>query len=98
MKEIIEEFVCTVTKDNRTITVTYCHPTYSHSGTCIFESHNTMGTSKPIRQKFIIMTSCEMGDVIEYIYQTRGLTSEDFNEVSLLIREHSREQAELVSE
>jgi len=57
-----------------------------------------MGTSKPIRQKFIIMTSCEMGDVIEYIYQTRGLTSEDFNEVSLLIREHSREQAELVSE
>ena len=98
MKEILDEFVCTVTKENRTITVTYCHPTYSHSGTCIFETHNMMGTSKPIRQKFIIMTSCEMGDVIEYIYQTRGLTSEDFNEVSLLIREHSREQAELVSE
>lgn len=98
MREIIEEFVCTVTKDNRTITVTYCHPTYSHSGSCVFETHNMMGTSKPIRQKFIIMTSCEMGDVIEYIYQTRGLTSEDFNDVNLLIREHSREQVELVSE
>ena len=98
MREILDEFVCTVTKDNRTITVTYCHPTYSHSGSCIFETHNMMGTSKPIRQKFIIMTSCEMGDVIEYIYQTRGITSEDFNDVNLLIREHSREQAELVSE
>ncbi len=98
MKEIIEEFVCTVTKDNRTITVTYCHPTYSHSGTCIFESHQTMGISKPIRQKFIIMTECNMGDIIEYIYQTRGLTSDDFNEVNQLIREHSRGQAESLPE
>ncbi len=47
------------------------------------------GTSKPIIQDFVMMTKCDMGDVIEYIYQTRGLNENDFNEVNMLIREHS---------
>jgi hypothetical protein len=48
------------------------------------------GISKPIIQNFLIMTGCDMGDVIEYIYQTRGLTEKDFDEVNMIIREHSR--------
>jgi hypothetical protein len=48
------------------------------------------GSIKPIKQKFIIMTGCDMGDIIEYIYQKRGLSEKDFNEVNILIREHSR--------
>jgi hypothetical protein len=52
------------------------------------------GLSKPIIQKFIVMTGCEMGDVIEYIYQTRGLNENDFNEINMLIREHSRKKVE----
>ena len=90
MKELLDEFICTVTEENRTITLTYCHPTFTHSGTCVFESHQMKGTSKPIVQKFLIMTGCDMGDVIEYIYQTRGLSEKDFDEVNMIIREHSR--------
>ena len=90
MKELLDEFICTITKENRTITLTYSHPTFSHSGTCTYESHSMKGTSKPIVQNFVIMTGCDMGDVIEYIYQTRGLSEKDFDEVNSLIRDHSR--------
>ena len=109
MKELLDEFICTITKENRTITLTYCHPTslkqsgegiptFSHSGTCTFESHTMKGTSKPIVQNIIIMTGCDMGDVIEYIYQTRGLNEKDFDEVSSMIREHSRSKVELADQ
>ncbi len=89
MKELLDEFICTITEENRTVNVSYSHPTYSHRGTCTYERHQMKGTSKPIIQDFIIMTGCDMGDVIEYIYQTRGLNENDFNEVNMLIREHS---------
>lgn len=98
MKELLDEFNCTVTKENRTITLTYCHPTFSHSGNCIFETHTMKGASKPIVQNIIIMTGCDMGDIIEYIYQKRGLNENDFDEVSSLIREHSRSIVELADQ
>jgi hypothetical protein len=90
MKELLDEFICTVTEENRTVIVSYTHPTYSHSGSCTYESHQMKGISKPIIQNFLIMTGCNMGDVIEYIYQTRGLSEKDFDEVNMIIREHSR--------
>jgi len=92
MKELLDEFICTVTEENRTITLTYRHPTFSHSGTCTFESHQMKGVSKPIIQRFLIMTGCDMGDVIEYIYQIRGLSEKDMDEVNMIIREHSHER------
>jgi hypothetical protein len=52
------------------------------------------GSTKPIKQKFIVMTGCDMGDIIEYIYQKRGLSEKDFNEVNMLLREHSREKVD----
>ena len=93
MKELLDEFVCTVTEENGIITLTYCHPIFSHQGTCVYERHVMKGSIKPIKQKFIIMTGCDMGDIIEYIYQKRGLSEKDFNEVNMLIREHSKELA-----
>ena len=98
MKELLDEFICTVVRENRTITLTYCHPTFSHSGTCVYETHSMKGTSKPLVQNFIVMVSCDMGDVIEYIHQKIGLTEEDFNDVSELIRNHSRIKAEQVDQ
>jgi len=112
MKELLDEFICTVVRENRTITLTYCHkdtdPTFSHlsevgglkshSGTCIYETHSMKGTSKPIVQNFIVMVSCDMGGVIEYIHQKIGLTEEDFNDVNELIRNHSRIIAEQVDQ
>lgn len=104
MKELLDEFICTVVRENRTITLTYCHkdtdPTNPHqySGTCVYETHSMKGISKPIVQNFIVMVSCEMGGVIEYIHQKIGLTEEDFNDVSELIRNHSRVIAERVDQ
>jgi len=98
MEELLEEFICSVTKENRTITLTYCHPTYSHSGYCEYHSHTMKGLGKPIEQNFVVMTKCDMGDIIEYINQKRGLTEKDFNEVNRLIREHSRIKAEGVQD
>jgi hypothetical protein len=109
MKELLDEFICTVVRENRTITLTYCHPTSlnqsgediptkSHSGTCVYETHSMKGTSKPIVQNFIVMVSCDMGGVIEYIHQKIGLTEEDFNDVNELIRNHSRIIAEQVDQ
>ena len=102
MKELLDEFICTVVRENRTITLTYCHkdtdPTKSHSGTCVYETHSMKGTSKPIVQNFIVMVSCDMGGVIEYIHQKIGLTEEDFNDVNELIRNHSRIIAERVDQ
>ena len=121
MKELLDEFICTVVRENRTITLTYCHPTslnqsgediptkshlsevggltsHQYSGTCIYETHSMKGTSKPIVQNFIVMVSCDMGGVIEYIHQKIGLTEEDFNDVNELIRNHSRIIAERVDQ
>lgn len=125
MEELLDEFICTVVRENRTITLTYCHkdtdptslnqsgediPTSYHlsevggltshqySGTCIYETHIMKGTSKPIVQNFIVMVSCDMGGVIEYIHQKIGLTEEDFNDVNELIRNHSRIKAEQVDQ
>lgn len=104
MKELLDEFICTVVRENRTITLTYCHkdtdPTSYHqySGTCIYETHSMKGLSKPIVQNFIVMVSCDMGGVIEYIHQKIGLTEKDFNDVNELIRNHSRIKAEQVDQ
>jgi uncharacterized protein YkvS len=54
------------------------------------------GLGKPINQNFVVMTKCDMGDIIEYINQKRGLTENDFNEINKLIREHTRVKAESV--
>jgi len=96
MKEILDEFLCTVVKENRIITLTYCHPDINptFSGTCVYETRSMRGLSKPIVQNFIVMVGCEMGGVIEYIHQRVGLTENDFNDVNGLIRNHSRVKAE----
>jgi hypothetical protein len=89
MKELLDEFICTISVNDNKIDVTYTHPTYSHSGVCVYERHITKGTNKPITQTIHILRECDMGDIIEYINQTRGLTDKDFNEINMLIREHS---------
>jgi hypothetical protein len=52
------------------------------------------GKTKPIVQNFMVMVGCDMGDIIEYIYQKKGIKEEDFNDINMLIREHSRKKVE----
>jgi hypothetical protein len=94
MIETFKEFENRVENNNGTITVTYCHPTFPHfSGVCIYEEKNLIGKNKPIRQRILILSECEMGDVIEYMHKKSPLLSEDLIPINKLIRDHSYELA-----
>jgi hypothetical protein len=87
MKEILEVFNKVINKSGGTITLTYCH--HNFSGTCIYEQVNTKGLKKPIVQNFLVLTSTDMGDVIEYMHKKSPLSSEDLSYINKLIRDHS---------
>ena len=87
MEEILEVFNKVINKSGGTITLTYCH--HNFSGTCIYEQMSTKGINKPIVQNFLVLTSTDMGDVIEYIHKKSPLSSEDLSSMNKLIRDHS---------
>ena len=89
MTEILEVFNKVINKSGGTITLTYCH--HNFSGTCVYEQVTTKGLKKPIVQNFLVLTSTDMGDVIEYIHKKSPLTSEDLMLINKLIRDHSYE-------
>ena len=87
MEEILEVFNKVINKSGSTITLTYCH--HNFSGTCVYEQVTTKGLKKPIVQNFLVLTSTDMGDVIEYIHKKSPLSSEDLSSINKLIRDHS---------
>jgi len=87
MEEILEVFNKVINKSGGTITLTYCH--HNFSGTCIYEQVTTKGLKKPIVQNFLVLTSTDMGDVIEYMHKKSPLSSEDLSYINKLIRDHS---------
>ena len=89
MVSILDIFNPQVTKIDNTVTVTYCHLNYS--GTCTYEEVTLQGTTKKFKQRFFIMTHCQMDDVIEYLYKVGEVTGpSDFQKIDHLIRDHSR--------
>ena len=87
MEEILEVFNKVINKSGSTITLTYCHNNFS--GTCTYQEVTTNGLRKPIKQSFLVLTSTDMGDVIEYIHKKSPLSSEDLSSINKLIRDHS---------
>ena len=87
MKELLEVFNKVINKSGSTITLTYCN--HNFSGTCIYEQVTTKGLKKPIVQNFLVLTSTDMGDVIEYVHKKSPLSSEDLSYMNKLIRDHS---------
>jgi hypothetical protein len=87
MTELLEVFNKVINKSGSTITLTYCH--HNYSGTCVYEQVTTKGVRKPIVQNFLVLTSTDMGDVIEYIHKKSPLSSEDLSSINKLIRDHS---------
>lgn len=87
MIQILELFNKVINKSGSTITLTYCH--HNFSGTCVYEQVTTKGLKKPIVQNFLVLTSTDMGDVIEYIHKKSPLSSEDLSSINKLIRDHS---------
>ena len=93
MSTVLDIFNPQVTKSAGTVTVTYCHGLYS--GTCTYEECLLQGKTKKFKQRFFIMTHCDMDDVIEYLYKVGEINGpNDLQKIDHLIRDHSRTQVE----
>jgi hypothetical protein len=58
-------------------------------GHCIYRRLDLTGSNKPIRQSVMLLTHCQMGDIIDDINETTPLTEKDHDGLSKEIREHS---------
>ena len=65
------------------------------SGYCEYVLYETKGVNKPIKQRVWLMTTSDMGDIIEYLHKKSPLSSEDFSNINMLIREDSLEKLNL---
>lgn len=76
-----------VSKVDDTITVTYCHGSYS--GTCTYKEATLHG--KKFKQRFLVLTETDMEDIIECLYKMGEITGpQNLQEISYLIQTHSR--------
>jgi hypothetical protein len=85
----LNKFSTSVDKKGEDYIVNYEDDT--HYGHCIYRSIQLTGSNKPIRQSVLLMTHCQMGEIIDSINETTPLTEEDHDGLSKEIREHSRE-------
>ena len=60
------------------------------TGYCDYKVFKMTGSTKPIKQTIHLLTSVDMGDIIEYVHKKTPLCSDNFSEVQMTIREDSR--------
>ena len=71
-----------------TIEVYYGEGEYTGSVTYVkYQMENLLMKGKPV----YLMIHSDMGDIIELIHQRSPLSSDDFNDLNMEIRNHSRE-------
>ena len=58
-------------------------------GHCIYKKLDLTGNNKPIRQSVMLLTHCQMGDIINHINEKSPLNEGDHDNLSREIREHS---------
>jgi len=83
--EILNDFNTEIINESPIYRVEYSNGNYS--GSCTYVE--TRPQSKFQSGTIYLLTHSDMGDVIEYIHKKTPLTSDDFNEVQMGIREHS---------
>lgn len=86
MSSVLDIFNPQLTRSGSTISVTYCHDAYS--GVCIYEERILRGPK--LTQSIVTLVSCDMGDVIEWLYRDGKIFgSGDLEWVNREIRDHS---------
>ena len=83
----LNNFSTEVVKVGDKYIVNYSYEQYT--GVCEYNHINFPGQRKPISQKILLLTACEMGDIIEKINIDSPLSSEDLTRMTMEIREHS---------
>jgi len=86
-KGVLNNISTSVSKVDDTYVVTYEQGEFK--GECIYKMLEMGGNKKPIKQSPLLMVHCSMGDIIEKIHMTFPLSSEDFQNISMDIRNHS---------
>ena len=84
----LEKFSTEVTREGDILTVTYKNGEFT--GACTYIERG--GITKLQPQSIFLLTTSDMGDVIEFIHKETPLSSEDLNDLQMCIREHSLEQ------
>jgi len=84
---ILSPFTTDIIKSGDTYVITYKKDEYV--GSVIYTEHNMVGTNKPIRKKIYMITSSDMGDVIEYINKISPLKDGDITNINKIIRDDS---------
>jgi len=84
---ILSPFTTDIIKSGDTYVITYKKDEYV--GSIIYTEHNMVGTNKPIRKKIYMITSSDMGDVIEYINKISPLKDGDITNINKIIRDDS---------
>jgi len=86
-QRLLNNFETEVIKEGDKYIVNYSYEQYT--GMCQYNHINLPGQRKPINQKVLLLTACEMGDIIEKINIDSPLSSEDLTGMTMEIREHS---------
>jgi hypothetical protein len=83
----LNNFTTEVIKEGDKYIVNYSNGEFT--GVCEYNHVLFPGQRKPISQRVLLLTSCEMGDIIEKINMDSPLSSEDLTGITMEIREHS---------
>ena len=83
----LNNFNTEVVKHGDKYIVNYSYEQYT--GVCEYNHINFPGQRKPMNQRVLLLTECEMGDIIEKINIDSPLSSEDLTRMTMEIREHS---------
>jgi hypothetical protein len=83
----LNNFTTEVIKTGDKYIVNYSYEQYT--GMCEYHHINFPGQRKPLNQRVLLLTECEMGDIIEKINMDSPLSSEDLTGMTMEIREHS---------
>jgi hypothetical protein len=83
----LNNFSTEVVKVGDKYIVNYSYEQYT--GICEYHHINFPGQRKPLNQRVLLLTECEMGDIIEKINIDSPLSSEDLTGMTMEIREHS---------
>lgn len=91
-KGVLNNISTSVSKIDDTYVVTYEQGEFK--GECIYKMLEMGGNKKPIKQSPLLMVHCSMGDIIEKLHMTETLSSDDFQSLSMDIRNHSLSKVE----
>ena len=83
----LNNFTTEVVKEGDKYIVNYSYEQYT--GMCEYNHILFPGQRKPLNQRVLLLTECEMGDIIEKINMDSPLSSEDLTGITMEIREHS---------